>query len=56
MLTLADALRLAINTLRDAAESRRLPSGIALDDATAALHAQAADQLEHELDGLRDYE
>ena len=27
-LTIADALRLAINVLRDSAESRKMPSGI----------------------------
>jgi hypothetical protein len=55
-MTPADALRLAINALRDVAESRRMPSGIALDADTAALHAQAAQTLEQSLDGLRDHE
>lgn len=32
-LTMADALRLAVNVLRDAAESRRLLNGTALDAA-----------------------
>lgn len=44
-LTVADALRLAINILRDAGESRRMPSGIELDQATADLHADAAETL-----------
>lgn len=34
-LTVADALRLAINTLRDVAESHKMPSGVELDDASA---------------------
>ncbi|MDF0506629.1 hypothetical protein POK33_38405 [Burkholderia cenocepacia] len=45
-LTVADALRLAINTLRDVAESRKMPSGVVLDGATAKLHADAAAVLE----------
>lgn len=55
-LPLADALRLAINTLRDVAESRKLPSGIELDDATADLHASAADVLDESLEQLRGHE
>ncbi|WP_186057829.1 hypothetical protein [Burkholderia gladioli] len=55
-LTLADALRLAINLLRDAAESRKMPSGIELDDAAASLHADAAGVLEESLEQLRDHE
>ncbi len=39
-LTLADALRLAINVLRDSAESHRMPSGIALDNARALAHGR----------------
>lgn len=54
--TLADALRLAINVLRDSAESRRMPSGIELDDALAALHADAADVLDGSLEQLKDHE
>ena len=38
-LTLADALRLAINALRHSAESRKMPSGVGGDDAEAELHA-----------------
>ena len=41
--TTADALRLAINALRDVAESRKMPSGIPIDGAAAELHAEAAD-------------
>ena len=52
-LTVANALRLAINALRDTAESRRMPSGIELDDAAAELHASAADVLEDSLEQLR---
>lgn len=55
-LTTADALRLAINVLRDAAESRRMPSGIELDEITSALHSDAAETLEESLAGLLDQE
>lgn len=55
-LTMADALRLAINVLRDAAESRRLPSGTTLDAAEVDLHDAAADQLQGALADLRDHE
>jgi hypothetical protein len=49
-------MRCAWRSTRDVAESRRMPSGIALDADTAALHAQAAQTLEQSLDGLRDHE
>ncbi|HHV7523744.1 TPA: hypothetical protein ACUNF5_005269 [Burkholderia orbicola] len=52
-MTLADALRLAINALRDVAETRKMPSGVGLDDATAELHASAADVLNESLELLR---
>ncbi|WP_203234297.1 hypothetical protein [Burkholderia mayonis] len=55
-LTVADALRLAINTLRDVAESRKMPSGVELDDATAELHADAAEVLDESLEQLRGHE
>ncbi|MDZ7914358.1 MAG: hypothetical protein U5O16_21370 [Rhodococcus sp. (in: high G+C Gram-positive bacteria)] len=55
-MTSADALRLAINVLRDSAESRKMPSGISLDPATADLHAEAAETLEATLSDLRDHE
>ncbi|WP_167760369.1 hypothetical protein [Paraburkholderia pallida] len=55
-LTVADVLRLAINALRDVAESRRMPSGVELDDVTAELHAAAADVLDESLDQLRGHE
>lgn len=55
-LTPADALRLAINVLKDVAESQRMPSGIELDQATAALHADAAETLAETLAGLQDHE
>ena len=55
-MTPADALRLAINVLRDAAESRQTPSGIELDEATAELHADAAETLEASLVDLRRHE
>ncbi|WP_206136500.1 hypothetical protein [Burkholderia sp. Se-20373] len=54
--TLADALRLAINVLRDSAESHKMPSGTDLDGAIAALHADAADVLSDSLDLLRAHE
>lgn len=52
----ADALRLAINVLRDTAESGRMPSGLVLNEATAELHADAADTLEASLAELRGHE
>ncbi|HDR9497167.1 TPA: hypothetical protein QDC06_000359 [Burkholderia cepacia] len=55
-LTLEDALRLAINALRDVAESRKMPSGVDLDDATAELHASAADVLDDSLEQLHRHE
>ena len=55
-LTPADALRLAINVLRDSAESYKMPSGISLDRATAELHADAAETLKATLADLRDHE
>ncbi len=55
-LTVADALRLAVNVLKDAAESRRMPSGIELDQSTASLHADAAETLESSLAAMQDHE
>jgi hypothetical protein len=55
-LTTALALRAAINVLRDSAESRRMPSGEKLDDASVNLHFDAADVLEEALSNLRDHE
>jgi hypothetical protein len=55
-MTPADALRLAINLLRDAAESLRTPSGERLDQASGELHADAAETLETTLAALRDHE
>lgn len=55
-LSVADALRLAINVLRDASESRRMPSGIELGQATADLHADAAEILEASLAEMQDFE
>lgn len=49
MISPDDALTLAINLLRDSAECGRMPSGVVLDPPVAALHEQAAD----ELDALR---
>jgi len=51
-----DALRLAINVLRDVGESHKMPSGIELDDATAALHLDAAEALAVTLKDLQDLE
>lgn len=55
-LTIADALRLAINVLRDAAESRRVPSGIGLDESTVQLHFDAAETLEQSFSDLMSHE
>ena len=55
-LTTAIALRAAINVLRDSAESRRMPSGEALDEASVQLHFDAAETLEESLSDLRDLE
>ena len=54
--TPADALRLAINLLRDSAETRRMPSGEGLTDDVVRLHADAADVLEDALSELRSSE
>jgi hypothetical protein len=40
------ALTTAINVLRDVAESRRMPSGVAIGAEVAALHENAATRLE----------
>jgi hypothetical protein len=55
-LTTALALRAAINVLRDSAESRKMPSGEPLDDASVQLHFDAAETLEESLRELRDHE
>jgi len=54
--TIALALRAAINVLRDSAESRKMPSGEPLDEASVQLHVDAADTLEESLSDLRDHE
>ena len=51
-LTLADALRAAVNVLRDSAESGRMPSGESLPPAALAVHVEAADRLAAELRDL----
>ncbi|MEZ0605721.1 hypothetical protein ACAX43_26665 [Paraburkholderia sp. IW21] len=55
-LTTALALRAAINVLRDSAESRKMPSGEPLSDASVQLHFDAAETLEESLSALRDHE
>ena len=55
-LTLADALRLAINVLNDCAESRKLPSGLQIDQKEADLNAEAAEVLNASLTALREHE
>ncbi|CDN90571.1 hypothetical protein BN948_05016 [Hydrogenophaga intermedia] len=55
-MTTADALRLAINVLRDCAESGRMPSGIDLDSDSIALQVEAAEILDEALKTLRDHE
>jgi hypothetical protein len=44
VLTVSDALILAINDRRDAAESHRTPSGIAVDQVMVGIHTDAADE------------
>ncbi len=46
MIRTDDALKLAINLLRDSVESGRMPSGITLDAQASEMHEQAADELE----------
>ena len=53
---LADAPRLAINVLRDSAESRKMPSGVDLDNAADELHTSAADVLNDSLEQLRGHD
>ena len=55
-LTPALALRAAFNVLRDSAESRKMPSGEPLDEASVQLHFDAAETLEESLSDLRDHE
>ncbi|BCQ28427.1 hypothetical protein NK8_66160 (plasmid) [Caballeronia sp. NK8] len=55
-LTPALALRAAINVLRDSAESRKMPNGEPLTDASVQLHFDAADLLDESLSDLRDHE
>lgn len=55
-LTVALALRSAINVLRDSAESRKMPCGEPLDDGVVQLHLDAAETLEESLSDLRDHE
>jgi hypothetical protein len=55
-LTTSLALRAATNVLRDSAESRRMPSGEPMDDASVQLHLNAAETLEDCLSDLRDHE
>ncbi len=55
-MTVADALRLAIDAPRDVAESHKMPSGIDLDEATSELHASAAAVLDESLEQLRGHE
>jgi hypothetical protein len=55
-LTTADALRLAINALKDISESRKMPSGLVIDQSAADLHADAAEVLEVSLAGLHGHD
>lgn len=52
---LSNALRTAINVLRDVAANKTMPSGLELDDGLAQLHADAANVLEASLEDLEDY-
>jgi hypothetical protein len=42
--------------LRDSVESRKMPSGELLDEASVQLHFDAAETLEDSLSDLRDHE
>lgn len=55
-LTPADAIRPAVNVLKNSVESRRMPPGIELNQATVDLHADAAKTLEESLAALADHE
>lgn len=55
-MTTALALRAAINVLRDSAESRKMPSGVPLDEVSVQLHRDAADTLQQSLSGLLGFE
>ncbi|WP_175442904.1 hypothetical protein [Hydrogenophaga sp. PML113] len=55
-MTTADALRHAINVLRDSAESGRMPNGTELDANAIAQLVEAAETLDAALDALRGYE
>jgi hypothetical protein len=55
-LPLAEALRMAITILSDAAETRSTPSGFEMDAGLAQLHAEAAEVLKialQEIDELK---
>ena len=53
-IALEDAIRAAVNVLRDSAESGRMPSGEALPQEAIAVHLDAADRLQRLQDVLRD--
>ncbi|MCX4149934.1 hypothetical protein PQR37_19205 [Paraburkholderia nemoris] len=55
-LTVALALRAAINVLRDSAESRKMPNGDPLNEVVVQLHFDAAETLEESLSDLLDHE
>lgn len=55
-LSLADALRAAINVLRDSAESGKMPSGAPLDSGSVEVHETAAEILKASLAELHDFE
>ncbi|WP_321794610.1 hypothetical protein [Caballeronia sp. J97] len=48
------ALRAAINALRDIAESKRMPNGIALTNDECDLHWDCADELEEQRAAMKD--
>ncbi|WP_157638332.1 hypothetical protein [Burkholderia ubonensis] len=52
----SDAMKLAINALKDVAHSRQLPSGTALDQPVVNLYIDAAESLAQTLQNLLDQE
>jgi hypothetical protein len=50
---LALALKAAINALRDIAESKCMPNGMALDEDQCELHRRSADELEKQVAALK---
>lgn len=49
-LSLTDALRAAINVLQDSAESRKVPSGVSLEQGSVEVHETATEILKASLE------